>query len=77
MTALQLICVPSRVLQNDIYKPRKQEAGDVACMEMDIDAHKTLVDKSEERRHLGKPQRRSDDNIETVLEYTLWEGLAT
>ena len=45
-----------------------QEAGQVACMKMNINVNKTFVDKSEDWRQLGKPKRSWDDNIEIILE---------
>ena len=64
-----------------IKSRRMRWAGHVAHMGEERGVYRVLVGKSEERRPLGRPRRRWEDNIKTDLQevgcvYTDWIGLA-
>jgi hypothetical protein len=53
---------------------RLRWAGHVARMEERRDAYRTLVEKPEGRRPLGRPRRRWEDNIKMDLREVGWGG---
>ena len=51
-----------------IKSRRMRWAGHVACMEEGRGMHKVLVGKPEGKRPMGRPRRRSEDNIKMDLQ---------
>jgi hypothetical protein len=54
---------------------KMRRAGHVACMGEMRNAYRILVGKPEEKRSLGGPRRRSEDNIRMDLRGKWWEGV--
>ena len=75
---LQLYSSPKNVR---VIKSRRMSwAGNVACMGEERGAYRVLVGKLEGKRPLGRPRRRSVDNIRMDLQevgcgYVDWIGL--
>ena len=51
-----------------VIKSRMRWAGHVACMEERINVYRVLVGKPEEKRPLGRPRRRWEDNMKMDLQ---------
>jgi hypothetical protein len=68
-----LYCSPSVI---GIIKSRRiRGAGHVARMGKKKNAYRILVEKPEAKRPLGKPRRRSEDNIRMDLREIGWGGM--
>ena len=50
-------------------------AGHVACMEERRGVYRVLVGKSEEKRPIGRPRRRWEDNIKKDIQEVGCEGM--
>jgi hypothetical protein len=58
-----------------IKSRRVRWTGHAACMGEMRDAYKTLVRKPEQKRPLGRPRHRWEDNTRMNLGETGWEGV--
>ena len=54
---------------------RMRWVGHVACMGERRGAYRNLLGKTEEKRPLGRPRRRWEDNIKMDLQEVGWDGM--
>jgi hypothetical protein len=69
-----LYCSPSIIRMMKLRRMR--EAGHVARMGEKRNAYRILVGKPEQKRPLGRPRRRWEDNIKMNLRETGWGDMA-
>jgi hypothetical protein len=59
-----------------VIKSRKMKGAEhVACMGKRRGAYRVLVGKSQGKRQLGRPRRRTEENIKIDVKEICWEGL--
>ena len=72
-----MTCTSHPILFGGSNRDRTRWAGNVACMGESRDVYRVLVGKPGEKRPLGRPRRRWEDNIKMDLQEVgcrVWTG---